>query len=99
MPANQDKHPRGYWIGVGISTGVAVGAALGLALENTGAGIAAGIAIGAAIGGSLEQKNEDKIHPFTEREKKMQRWAVAAGLVIALILAGLLTMLMFLRTR
>ncbi len=98
-PADQDKHPRGYWMGVGISIGVCIGAALGIPLENIGIGIALGTAIGVGIGTSLEQKNKDNIRPLTEQEKKRQKWGVAAGLVIPLILIGFLIVLMLLRTR
>ena len=98
-PADQDKHPKGYWMGVGISTGVGIGVALGVALDNIGAGIALGVAIGAGIGASMEQKNKDNVRPLTEQEKKRQKWGVAAGLAIPLILAGILTLLLFLKTR
>jgi hypothetical protein len=98
-PADQDKHPKGYWMSLGISTGVGIGVALGVALENIGAGIALGVAIGAGIGASLEQKNKDNIRPMTEQEKKRQKWGVAAGLVIPLILIGFLIVLMLLRTK
>ena len=70
MSGNDNRHPRGYWMGIGISLGVAIGAALGLALENTGAGIGVGIALGAGIGGSLEQRNKDNLRPLTEEEKQ-----------------------------
>jgi hypothetical protein len=99
MSTNEGKHPRGYWMSVGISVGVGIGAALGIALENIGVGIAIGVAMGAGIGASLEQKNKDNIRPITEQEKKRQKWGVALGLVILLILAGILTLLLFLKTR
>jgi F0F1-type ATP synthase membrane subunit c/vacuolar-type H+-ATPase subunit K len=99
MSTNEGKHSRGYWMSVGISAGVGIGAALGVALENIGAGIALGVAIGAGIGASLEQKNKDKIRPLTEQEKKMQKWGVALGLVIPLILVGLFFIILSLRIR
>ena len=99
MSTNRNKHPKGYWMGVGSSTGVAIGAALGIALANIGAGIAVGLAIGAGIGAWLEQRNKDKIRPLTEREKRMQKWSMAVGLASLLILAGLLIVLMYLRIR
>jgi len=99
MSKNESRHPKGYWMIVGISTGVGIGVALGVALENIGAGIALGVAIGAGIGASLEQKNKDNIRPMTEQEKKRQKWGVAAGLVIPLILIGFLIVLMLLRTK
>ncbi len=99
MSTNRDKHPKGYWIGVGSSTGVAIGAALGVALENIGAGIAVGVAIGAGIGAWLEQRNKDKIRPLTEQEKRLQKWAMTVGLASLLVLAGLLIVLMLLRIK
>jgi hypothetical protein len=99
MSTNRNKHPKGYWMGVGSSTGVAIGAALGIALENIGAGIAVGLAVGAGIGAWLEQRNKDKIRPLTEQERRMQKWAMTVGLAILLILAGLLIVLMLLRIR
>ena len=73
MSKNESRHPKGYWMSVGISTGVGIGVALGVALENIGAGIALGVAIGAGIGASLEQKNKDNIRPLTEQEKKAEK--------------------------
>lgn len=99
MSTNRNKHPKGYWMGVGTSTGVAIGAALGIALENIGAGIAICLAIGAGIGIWLEQRNKDKIRLLTEHEKRMQKWALTVGLASLLILAGLLIVLMSLRMR
>jgi F0F1-type ATP synthase membrane subunit c/vacuolar-type H+-ATPase subunit K len=99
MSTDEGKHPKGYWMGIGISTGVAIGVALGSALENMGAGIAIGIAIGAGIGESLEQKNKDKIRPLTEREKRLQKWGVILGLVILVIFAVALILLLFLSAR
>ncbi len=99
MSTDRNKHPKGYWTGIGSSTGVAIGATLGVGLENIGAGIAVGLAIGAGIGAWLEQRSKDKIRPLTEQEKRMQKWAMTVGLASLLILAGLLIVLMFLRIR
>jgi hypothetical protein len=98
-PADQDKHPKGYWMSLGISTGVGIGVALGVALENIGAGIALGVAIGAGIGASMEQKNKDNIRPLTEQEKIMEKRGLAIGLIIPLILIAFLIMITFLRAR
>lgn len=95
----EGEYPKDYWMGVGISTGVGIGTALGIALENIGIGIALGTAIGVGIGASMEQKNKDNIRPLTEQEKKRQKWGVAAGLAIPLILIGFVIVLMLLRTR
>jgi hypothetical protein len=97
MSTNEGKHPKGYWMGVGISIGVAIGVALGPLFENIGIGIAIGIAIGAGIGASLEQRNKDNIRPLTERENKRQRWAVILGLLI--MLASVIAIALFLFSR
>ena len=99
MPSKDNRHPRGYWMGVGISLGVAIGAALGMALENTGAGIGVGIALGAGIGASLEQRNKDNLRPLTEEEKQRQKRSITVGLVAVVILAVLLVIAYFLQAR
>jgi len=97
---DREKHPKGYWMGWGIAIGIAIGAALGPIFDNFGVGIGIGVAIGAGIGASLEQKNKDKIRPATEEEKKMQRWGVAlGGLVAVLALGVILLIVLFLQTR
>jgi len=78
----QEKHPQGYWIGVGISIGAGFGVALGTTMGNIGIGIPIGVGTGIAIGSALEQRNKDKIRPLTEDEKKLQRWGTGLGLVI-----------------
>ena len=99
MSANDSRHPRGYWMGVGISLGAAIGAALGMGLENTGAGIGIGIALGAGIGASLEQRNKDKIRPLTDEEKKRQKVGVIVGLVLAVLGLAVLIGIYFLQAR
>ncbi len=93
MSKREIKHPKGYWMGVGISIGVAIGVALGPLFDNLGIGIAVGIAIGSGIGASLEQKNKDNIRPLTEQEQQRQKLGVVIGfalvgiLVLALVIA------------
>jgi WD40 repeat protein len=82
MSKNEKKYPKGHWMGIGISIGVVIGVALGPAFDNIAIGIAVGIAIGSGIGASLERKYKNNIRPPTEPEKKRQRWAVIAGLLI-----------------
>jgi len=55
---DQELHPRGYWVSLGISIGAGFGVALGLVSDNLALGIAIGAAIGASIGGALEQKTK-----------------------------------------
>lgn len=99
MSQNETRHPKGYWMGIGISMGVAIGVALGSALDNIGAGIAIGIAIGAGIGKSLEQKNKDKIRPLAEGEKKRRKVGVIVGLVLAALGLAVLLGIYFLQVR
>ena len=99
MSGNDSRHPRGYWIGIGISLGVAIGAALGMALENTGAGIGVGIALGVGIGASLEQRNKDNLRPLTEEETQRQKRSITVGLAAVAILAVLLVIDYFLQAR
>ena len=96
---DQELHPQGYWIGIGISIGAGFGVALGLVLDNLALGIAIGAGIGISIGAALEQKNKDSLRPPTEQERNMQTWGVAAGLLILLILAGTFAFLFFTRMR
>lgn len=89
MTTNEIKHPKGYWMGVGISIGTAIGAALGPIFDNFGTGIGIGIAIGAGLGTALEQRNKDNLRPLTEDEKRTQKRGIIAGMVILFILAVL----------
>ena len=97
--ADNELRPRGYWIGIGISIGAGFGVAMGLVFDNLALGIAMGAGAGVAIGAALEQKNSDKLRPFNEQEKKMQKWGVALGILLLLVFAGLFVFLMLLRGR
>lgn len=96
MSKNESRHPKGYWMSVGISIGIAIGVALGPIFDNFGAGIGIGIALGTAIGASLEQKNKDNLRPLTEQEQARQKRSVAIGLTVAVILGALLVVVYFL---
>ena len=87
--SDQETHPKGYWISIGISIGAGFGVALGLVFDNLALGIAIGAAIGVSIGAGLEQKNKDNIRQPSELEQKMQKWGVAVGLLILLVIVGL----------
>src|SRR5512136_905546 len=86
MLDNEKKHPKGYWMSIGIGIGLAIGVAMGPIFDNIGVGIGIGIAIGSGIGASLEQKNKDNTRPLTEQEQKRQK----LGVVIGLALVGVL---------
>jgi len=93
------KHPRGYWMGIGISIGIALGVALGPIFDNFGVGIGIGVAIGAAIGTSLEQRHKDQLRPLTGEEKARQKRGITIGFAVAAILAVILTLVYFLQGR
>lgn len=96
---DQELHPRGYWVSLGISIGAGFGVALGLVFDNLALGIAIGAAIGVSIGGALEQKNKDQFRPLSEQEQKIQKWGVALGLLMLLLFAGIFVLLAFLRAQ
>ena len=96
---DQELHPRGYWISLGISIGAGFGVALGLVFDNLALGIAIGAAIGASIGGVLEQKNKGNFRPLSEQEQKIQRWGVALGLLMLLFFTGIFVLILFLRAQ
>jgi heme/copper-type cytochrome/quinol oxidase subunit 2 len=96
---DQELHPRGYWVSLGISIGAGFGVALGLVFDNLALGIAMGVGIGVAIGSALEQKNKDQIRPPTEQEQKMQKWGVVLGLLMLLVFAGIFTFILVMRSR
>lgn len=96
---DNEMHPQGYWIGIGISMGAGFGVALGLVFDNLALGIAMGVGFGVAIGTALEKKNKDRVRSPTEQEMKMLRWGVTLGLLMLLIFAGLFAFLFFLRVR
>ena len=91
-----ETHPKGYWISIGISIGAGFGVALGLVFDNLALGIAIGAGVGVSIGAALEQKNKDNVRQPTEQEQKMQKWGVAVGLLILLVIVGLFMVLLLL---
>ena len=97
--ANRERRPRGYWVGSGMSIGVGFGVALGLVMDNLALGIAMGAVIGLAFGAALEQRNKEVLRPLSEQEERLQRWGVAAGLLVLLILVGVFAYLFLSRMR
>ena len=92
----QEKHPEGYWMGIGVALGVALGLPLGLAINgamgDAGSGIAIGpamgVAIGVAIGAALEQRHKGETRPLTSYEKRARRWMTWVGLAVLVLLAA-----------
>jgi heme/copper-type cytochrome/quinol oxidase subunit 2 len=99
IQSDQEAHPRGYWVSLGISIGAGFGVAMGLVFDNLALGIAMGAGFGVAIGSALEQKNKDQIRPPTEQEQKMQKWGVVLGLLMLLVFAGIFTFILVMRSR
>ena len=99
MSKIESRHPKGYWMGIGISLGIAIGAALGPIFDNFGVGIGIGVAIGAGIGTALEQRNKDNLRPLTEQEKLRQKRSITIGLALTAILGVLLIIVFFLQSR
>ena len=95
---DQELHPRGYWISLGISIGAGFGVALGLVFDNLALGIAIGAAIGVSIGGALEHKNKNQSRPISEQEEKIQKWGIALGLLMLLLLAGIFVFILVMRS-
>jgi len=94
------KYPEGHfvgqWMGIGIALGAGIGVPIGLAIGNPGffgIGLPIGLAIGSAIGAAKEKKakEEGRIRPLTEQEKKRKKNAifVGIGLLISGIIVGL----------
>lgn len=99
MSANEKKHPKGYWMSVGIGIGIAIGAGLGPIFDNFGTGIGIGVAIGAGLGASLERRNKDNLRPLTDEEQKRQKRGVTIGLAVAAILAIMIVIAAFLQMK
>lgn len=102
------SYPEGHWMGIGIAVGLVLGTAIffiaDLLTGEFGSmfflGPGAGVAIGVSIGAALEEKYKKagKIRELTPQEKKRQRVAVFAGVVLLVIgaVAGLLAFMAFL---
>jgi hypothetical protein len=97
MEKKDDKYPEGHFIGMWMGIGIAIfsgfGIPLSIATDNPGfigIGPAIGVAIGLSIGQSIENKykQQGKIRPLTESEKKRKKNAVIVG--IALLTLGVL---------
>ena len=99
MSKNVGKHPKGYWMGAGLSIGVAIGVALGPLFENIGIGIAIGIAIGLSIGTAMEERNKNNIRPLTKQEKTRQKLSITVGLALVSLVTVILMVIYFLLAR
>ena len=103
MDDKDKKYPEGHfigmWMGIGIAIFSGLGIPLSIATENPGfigIGPALGVAFGLSIGQSIENKHkqEGRIRPLNESEKKLKKNAVIAGILI-LTIGLLLSILLF----
>ena len=78
----QQRYPRGHFIGLGVAFGIFLGLPIGSALGNVALGPAIGAAVGLASGIVLEKKNNPNPRPLTKEEKRVRKRNV-------LIIAGL----------
>ena len=94
MDNGDKKYPEGHfvgmWMGIGIAIFSGIGIPLSIILKSpgfSGIGPAIGVAFGLSIGQAVENKykQEGKIRPLTETEKKRKRILVATGVVIFLL--------------
>ncbi len=100
-----ELYAEGYFIGTGLGVGLALGIVLGtvlsLLLQNVGLGIALGPAVGVAVGMGLgviwEQRNQARIRPLSEAEKRARTVAMVTG--AAILLLGMATLLVILAAR
>lgn len=99
MTIYESRHPKGYWMSVGISIGIAIGVALGPIFDNFGVGIGIGVALGAALGTSLEQRKKNNLRPLTEQEQKRQKRSITIGLALTAGLGVLLIIVYFMQAR
>jgi len=97
LAGNDELRPQGYWIGIGMIIGAGLGVAMGIVFDNLTIGIAMGTGVGVAIGATLEQRNKDNIRPLSEQEAKFQKWGMAIGLIILLLMVGLFAFLLLSR--
>jgi len=97
MENKNNKYPEGHflgiWMGICIVIFSLIGVPLSIVTDNVGfigIGPAIGVAIGLSIGQSIENKykQQGKIRPLTESEKKRKKNAVIVG--IALLTLGVL---------
>ena len=104
MKEKIEKYPEGHflgmWMGIGIAIFSGIGIPLSIIIDNPGfigIGPALGVAFGLAIGQGIENKyrQEGKIRPLTEVEKKRKKYAVAVG-IIFLTIGVILVLLLFL---
>jgi len=102
MKNQEEKYPKGHFVGLWTGLGIALFSGLGIPISIVtgnqgliGIGPALGVAIGVAIGQSIENKyeKEGKIRPLTEKEKQGRKRVVY--IMGALLVLGVLALFLF----
>lgn len=102
---NSNQYPEGHfvrkWMAICIALFSGFGIPISIATGNhafIGIGPALGISIGLSIGSSIEAKHrqEGKIIPLTEEEKKRKKLSTTFGIMalVVLVLTGILLFLL-----
>jgi hypothetical protein len=81
------KHPKGYYMGVGLGFGVALGIPLSVALGNISFTLVLGLPLGVVIGAGLEKRYAGELRPLSEREIAVRRRSIVWMFVILTALA------------
>ena len=89
------KHPKGYYIGLGMAIGMSLGMAIGVAIDMIAIGPGIGAGIGVALGNSLEKKHAKELREPTAQEIKTKKMSVM--FILGLLALTVVAILMFYR--
>jgi len=105
MKDEQEQYPEGHFLGMWMGIGIALFSGLGIPISIItnnygfiGMGPAIGVAVGLAIGQGIENKykQEGRIRPLTEAERKRKKLAVYAAIMLLILGVLVFTYLLFL---
>jgi hypothetical protein len=105
MEDEQEQYPEGHFLGMWMGIGIALFSGLGIPISIItnnygfiGMGPAIGVAVGLAIGQGIENKykQEGRIRPLTEAERKRKKLAVYAAIMLLILGVLVFTYLLFL---
>jgi hypothetical protein len=88
-----EKHTKGYYLGLGLAVGIPLGIPFGLALGNIALGPAIGLPIGLIIGAIMEKNlNKEPLALSIEDQTKQKKFTwillLLSIVIFALFLAG-----------
>lgn len=91
--SRDEKHTKGYYLGLGLAIGIPLGIPIGLMLGDIALGPAIGIPIGLIIGILLEKRlNKEPIQLSEEDQEEQKNFSwillLLAVVIFALFLAG-----------